>query len=260
MCLILFSYKSHPDLPFVVAANRDEFYGRLTQDAGFWPDQHILAGKDLELGGTWLGMTRSGRFAAVTNIRNPRESGPKQRSRGELTLRYLQGQQSPMEYLTALQKSCSEYAGFNLLVGDFSSSAASLCYMNNTSAQAKELTPGTYGLSNAELDTPWPKVVDGKESLDSLINGDLTPDALIALMSNRQPAADEALPNTGIQPELEKILSSAFIQNRDRHYGTRCSSAIILDQENRLRFSEQNYDVNGEPLTRNNFELTLPGQ
>ena len=170
MCLLIFAHQLSADYPLMVAANRDEFYARPTAPAAFWPEYPgLLAGRDLEQGGTWMGVTREGRFAAVTNYRDPDVAMPAPRSRGELPLDYLAGSTTPASYLAELAKRGGEYAGFNLLVGD----RDSLWYFANSGGQApRALSPGLYGLSNARLDTPWPKVERGKAMLLSLQQGD----------------------------------------------------------------------------------------
>ena len=249
MCLIIFAHQANPDLPLVVAANRDEFYARPTQTARFWTDQPepgaILAGKDLQAGGTWLGITRSGRFAAVTNIRDPSQLERKPRSRGELTLNFLLGQQSAADYAAELHHSFADFAGYNLLLGD----GNDFYYVNNFEALSRRLEPGVYGLSNGLLNNDWPKVARGRHGLATLLNsdGNLQTTQLIALMSNREQASDAELPNTGLPPEMERRLSAAFITDDNRGYGTLCSTAIIQDAAGTIRFSEQIFSDEGAP-------------
>jgi uncharacterized protein with NRDE domain len=260
MCLILFAHQAVPDYPLVVAANRDEFFARPSRHADFWSDQNqqqeILAGKDLVAGGTWLGITRSGRFAAVTNIRDPSQREHKPRSRGELTLHFLRGTQSPEHYCSKLAADFDQFAGYNLLVGD----QGSLYYVNNFEGTIAALEPGVYGLSNGLLNSPWPKVSRGQAKLESLLQlpQSLDTDALIDIMADRQQAADAELPNTGVPIELERQLSSTFIFNPDRQYGTRCSTAIIQGHAaagTPTRFAELNFDANGAATSRHFFEL-----
>ena len=259
MCLILFAHQASPDYPLIVAANRDEFYTRPTTQASFWQDSsaaaRLLAGQDKLAGGTWLGMTRSGRFAAVTNIRDPSQAELKTRSRGELTRDFLLGTTTPEAYCGQLQASFDQFAGYNLLVGD----RQDLYYVNNFSAQVAKLNPGVYGLSNGDLDSDWPKVNAGKQRLSDLLStpGLLSTDRLIALMSNHEKARDSELPDTGIGKELERSLSSAFIVNTERLYGTVCSTALILEQSGKMLFSEQNYGEAGTVGRRHFFEMTV---
>lgn len=248
MCLIIIAYQADPRYPLVVAANRDEFFTRASAQADFWADeistQQVLAGRDLVAGGTWLGISRSGRFAAVTNIRDPSQTQPKPRSRGELTKNFLLGEETAQQYSDTLKSSFAEFAGYNLLIGDRSS----LIYVNNQEENVCEVEPGIHGLSNGLLNSSWPKVSQGKQKLESLLNRKQTlrTDELITMMSDREQARDTDLPDTGVPIELERKLSSAFIQNSERHYGTLCSSAIIFDEPGEIRFSEQNYDESGE--------------
>lgn len=259
MCLIIFAHQADARFPLVVAANRDEFYSRPTQHAHFWPDpelsQPLLAGRDLQAGGTWLGMTTGGRFAAVTNIRDPSQPERKPRSRGELTRAFLEGSASPQEYCDSLAACYDEYAGYNLLVGD----GASLCYVNNHARVAETLAPGIYGLSNGLLNAAWPKITKGRTRLKALLDNDAAPDtdSLLALMLDSEPALDTDLPRTGVSIELERALSSAFIRNTERHYGTLCSTAILVDAQGNSRFSEQNYDESGQPSAAHLFRFTL---
>lgn len=256
MCLILFAHQIYPQYPLVVAANRDEFFGRETRSAQFWEDENqgqVLAGKDLVLGGTWLGVNQQGRFAAVTNVRDPSAETKKPLSRGELTLNFLTGDLEPMAYLNSLYANRDEYAGYNLLVGD----GRELAYLNNQGATPSLLQPGVYGLSNALLDSPWPKVISGRNALKQCVEDGPSTDKLLQLMADRGQAEEEVLPETGVSRELEKVLSSRFIHNPQRNYGTRCSTALIVDENNFLRFSEQNYDSEGSPQDRSYFEFPL---
>ena len=262
MCLILFAYQAESRFPLVVAANRDELYARPTRQADFWPEitsgSALLAGKDLLAGGTWLGCTANGRFAAVTNIRDPSQTEPKARSRGELTRDFLQGNEAPAAYAGQVQENFAEYAGFNLLIGD----RDSLFYLNNHHKVVEALAPGIHGLSNGLLNSPWPKVQRGRRGLEKLLEDPdlLTTDQLIALMHDRTEAAENELPDTGVARELERTLSSAFIFNPERAYGTLCSTAIILDAQGHCRFSEQNYNDNGAATDAHFYEFDLTAQ
>ena len=259
MCLILFSHQAESRFPLVVAANRDELYSRPTRPADFWPDSEsataVLAGKDLLAGGTWLGITRGGRFAAVTNIRDPSQAEQKARSRGELTLGFLQDSSSPGEFSAQVQSRFGEYAGFNLLVGD----RESMYYMNNFENVREELAPGVYGLSNGLLNSPWPKVERGRALLTQMLDADHSPDTdkLLRMMNDRTEAADAELPDTGVPRALERILSSSFIYNPDRSYGTLCSTAIIVDANGNCRFAEQNYNAKGRPAAAQYYEFDM---
>lgn len=257
MCLILFAYKAVPEFPLVIAANRDELFARPTEQAGFWQsndlESELLAGKDLQAGGTWLGLTRGGRFAAVTNIRDPSQIEKKPRSRGELTLNFLTGTMSAESYSHQLSDGFSQFAGYNLLIGD----GNSLWYVNNFEKITRPLQPGIYGLSNGVLDSDWPKINGGKQALERLLQSpaNLTTDLLIDMMGNKEIAADKLLPKTGVSIEVERALSSIFIVNPQRQYGTLCSTAIITESSGAARFSEQNYDSNGSRSQRHFYEF-----
>jgi uncharacterized protein with NRDE domain len=172
MCLILFSFKHHPRYPLVIAANRDEFYNRASSPAAFWDDEPgMLAGKDLVAGGTWFGVTRSGRIAAITNYREPGFHRMDAPSRGALVTGYLRGAEAPEEYLKKLEKEAGRYNGFSLIWGG----VRRLYYFSNRSGGFQEMTPGLYGLSNHLLNTAWPKVERGKHSSISWQTGRALP-------------------------------------------------------------------------------------
>lgn len=238
MCLILFAYDSHPDYRLILAANRDEFHDRPTARAAFWEDApDILAGRDLRGGGTWMGVTRNGRVAAITNFRDPAGQNPDAPSRGWLVRDFLQGRATPGEYLEHLASLSAEYNGFNLLVAD----AAGLGYYSNRMQHPRLLTPGVYGLSNALLDAAWPKIIRGKAALAALLAPEkhLSSDALFQLLADREVAGDESLPNTGIPREMERVLSPMFIATA--RYGTRSSTVLLLDHEGNVTFAERTF-------------------
>jgi len=264
MCLILFAYQQHSHTPLIMAANRDEFFARPSAPAAFWPDNNLLAGRDLEAGGTWLGVTRTGRFAAVTNVREPGVEVDNALSRGELTTHFLQGTMSPRAYLESIGPQQMRYRGFNLLVGTFSvqesQHATEMLYLSNRQGQIQTLEPGIYGLSNHLLDTPWPKVAAGKQWLQTLSEQQMIDHApLRSELENSATAADEALPSTGVSYEWEKMLSAAFITSKD--YGTRATTVLSVNQ-GKVTFSEQNYQPsqNNQPTTEGTcqaFEFSL---
>ncbi|MCC6659029.1 MAG: NRDE family protein [Rhodocyclaceae bacterium] len=240
MCLILLAWQAHPDYPLVVAANRDEFHARRTAAADFWLDAPaVLAGRDLEAGGTWLGVSRGGRFAALTNFRDPGRNKPDAPSRGTLVSRFLAGTQTPQEYLDQIEASAASYNGFNLLFGD----RHSLWCFSNCGEGKRRLDPGIYGLSNHLLDTPWPKVARGKSALTVALQALPDEAALFTLLRDDRVAPDEALPRTGISLEWERLLSAAFV--RMPGYGTRSSTVLLMDRQARLRFVEQSYLADG---------------
>lgn len=229
------------------AANRDEFLNRPTAPAAFWEDApELLAGRDLEAGGTWCGITRTGRFGAVTNYRDPSGHKPAAPSRGDLVPGFLRSDDSPAAYLEGLIATADRYNGYNLLLGD----AASLCYFSNREGVVRTLRPGLYGLSNHLLDTPWPKVVRAKDAMARLLDDPvLDPEPFFALLADESRAPDEALPATGIDPEWERALSAAFIRIAD--YGTRTSTVILLDEDGRVSFWERTFSAGTDrPETR----------
>ena len=236
MCLILLSWQ-HPSHTLLMAANRDEFYQRPSQTAGFWKDHpQILAGKDLKEGGTWLGITKSGRFAAITNYRAP-DKRTYSKSRGQLTKDFLSGRQSPKEYAKTIALDSEQYAGFNLLIG----STTQLVYCSNRHPDFfwRPLSPGLYGLSNHLLDTEWPKVITGKQGMNNVINNKQEAGNLFELLKNNQQAKSENLPNTGVGQLLEELLSPIFISSPN--YGTRTSTVLKIDKDKQVLLEEQNY-------------------
>ncbi|WP_370279261.1 NRDE family protein [Pontibacterium sp.] len=254
MCLITFAYNSHPEYSLILLANRDEFFQRPSQAIHHWPDApQILAGRDLEQGGTWLGLNQSGRFATVTNHRNGRDKRDSLRSRGDLTRHFLRGSQSAAEYLTGLEPEQQAYGAFNLLLGD----ETGLHYLSNRHADsATAISPGVYGLSNALLDTSWPKVTKVREGLRQLLaEREPNRDAMLALMQDRAQARDEHLPDTGISLEWERMLSSCFIQSE--HYGTRAITLLMQKPDGNTYLREQTFDVEGNTDVQE-FDLQLP--
>ncbi|MFD2229308.1 NRDE family protein [Alkalimarinus sediminis] len=246
MCLILFAWSPDDKDQLVVAANRDEFYDRPSQYAHVWQsNDQIFAGKDLQQHGTWLGITKAGRFAAVTNFRKPdRHQYPQ--SRGALTTEFLNSHCSPEQYLQQVQNEQNQYAGFNLLVGDRSSL---YYYSNRSTDQPKQLTPGVYGLSNHLLNTPWPKVTIGVTAFSRIISNKVNSFAeqetqLLNLLQSDDLADESLLPDTGVGIALEKMLSPLFIASPN--YGTRASSIVRIQADGKINFTEQNYSSGGK--------------
>lgn len=250
MCLIVLAWQVHPEYPLVLAANRDEFYNRATAPARFWPEAPaVLAGRDLVAGGTWLGVTRYGRFAALTNFREP-AAAKGERSRGLLVSHFLQGNDAPMDYAGAVMAEASHYGGFNLLLGD----GDELVVLSNRGTAPRRLAPGVYGLSNHLLDTPWPKVARARAELQAQLAAP-TVDGLMQLLAHDAAAPDEALPETGVGLAMERLLSPLFI--RSPHYGTRASTVLLLGHR-RIRMVEQGFEESaaGE---RSDFEFDRLG-
>jgi uncharacterized protein with NRDE domain len=254
MCLVLIVYDSHPDYRLIVAANRDEFYDRPTLPATFWTDApEVLAGRDLRAGGTWLGIDRAGRFGAVTNFRQGRREPETARSRGHLVSEYLTNKRSSASHIANVEGEAALYNGFSLLAAD----TGELVYFSNREGVARRLSPGVHGLSNHLLDTPWPKVTSGKAALGAL-GREHAPDLtahLLELLSDRRRPADTLLPETGVGPEWERLLSSAFIATAE--YGTRSSTVVLIGRDDRVVFVERSFGPNGVPAGDVSYEFAL---
>ena len=235
MCLIVFAWKLLPECPLVLAANRDEFFDRPTQAAHWWDDHPLVyAGRDLQAGGTWLGINRSGRFAALTNIRKGGEKRDDVRSRGELVAGFLQSNLSAEDYLSSVRERAAEYNGFNLLLGDHQHS---FWFSNEGATSIQPLEPGIYGLSNGSLDTPWPKVLRAKAQFSSLLCQGAPDDAYFEMLSDTTRAADGRLPDTGVSLEWERLLSPICIESPE--YGTRASTLLRLNSGGQAHLIER---------------------
>ncbi|HYW92336.1 MAG TPA: NRDE family protein [Gammaproteobacteria bacterium] len=258
MCLLFVAWEAHPRYRVVVAANRDEFHRRPTAPAAFWNDHpEVVAGRDLEAGGTWLGVTRAGRFAAVTNYRESEPPADAARSRGELVSGALLYPGPTGEYLRQVQRRRRQYRGFNLLAGD----GDGLWYYSNRDGAPRRLMPGLYGLSNDLLDTPWPKLAGGRTDFSRLLAGagQIDPEALFGLLADETPAPDEALPETGVSRERERWLSARFV--RGAEYGTRSSTVLVVARAGEACLIERRFRPDGseEGTTRLDFHLTSAG-
>jgi uncharacterized protein with NRDE domain len=254
MCLMIVAHRAATDYPLVVAANRDEFHARPTAPSEFWSDHPaLLAGRDLQQGGTWMGITRDGRFSAVTNYRDPAGALDAPRSRGDLPLAYLAGGKPPAAYLAELAARAADYAGFNLLVGD----RESLWYFSNSDqSRPRNLPPGIYGLSNAMLDTPWPKVELGKARLGALLQqGALSHESLASVVADRELADPERLARLGLDGAMDPLLSAQFIVTDT--YGTRSRTTLWLDPQPRAHWQEEGFNSEGSPLHRRREVFTL---
>ena len=255
MCLITLAYQSHPEYPLLIAANRDEFYARPTAAAEFWQEApQLLAGRDLQAGGTWMGITRNGRFAAITNHRDPSTTPVQPRSRGMLTLDFLLGQQTPADYLAALAQEAGSYAGFNLLLGD----RGGLYYLSNMEGVVKRLQPGIYSLSNGLLDSAWPKQQQAAAGISALLDEPAQHELLKATVSDRTQAAEHLLPETGIGPAMEQLLSAQFIVSED--YGTRATTSLWINHTGEVEFSETSYLAGGIRAETRHWEFNLTGR
>jgi uncharacterized protein with NRDE domain len=252
MCLILVAWRVHPNFPCVVAANRDEYFGRPTAEADWWEEPgDILAGRDLQAGGTWLGVTRGGRFAALTNYRDPAAIKPDAPSRGGLVTGFLQADGTTAEGLREIAERGAQCNPFNVLCSD----GLDLGVYESTTGAAHQLEPGVYALSNHLLDTPWPKVTQAKSRLAEALDDLPQSAAMLDLLRDTEPAVDEELPRTGVSLELERMLSSAFV--RGEAYGTRCSTIVTTDAGGATTFAEWTWDNAGAlaGMTRYHFQV-----
>ena len=256
MCLILFASRIHARYPLIVAANRDESYERPSARASFWSDHpHVYAGRDLEHGGTWLGISTNGRFAAITNYRQGHRIAAARRSRGELTRDYLVGAEPAATYVEAVARRAHGYNGFSLIAGE----PGRLYFYSNRGNGVQAIEPGVHGLSNHLLDEPWPKVERGIAVLSSLARAEETEitATLFELLADRAPAPDELLPATGIALDRERALSAAFIAGQT--YGTRASTVLLVDAGGEALFHERSYGARGalNGTTEQRFALEL---
>lgn len=255
MCFALLALEQHPDFPLILAANRDEYFARPALPMHIWEDlPQVLGGRDLSSQGSWLSLNRhNGRLALVTNVRQGLKPPPAALSRGKLVRDFVAQPETMVQLLTQFTETQSQYAGFNLLAGD----RHNMYYLSNRNQQELQRLPaGLYGLSNAALDSPWPKVQHGKQGLQQLLAQNLAVDALrealFALLSHKQQAADADLPDTGIGLEKERWLSPLFIQGE--HYGTRCSTLILIDRAGRMQCYERSFMPN-QTMTEVSFIL-----
>jgi uncharacterized protein with NRDE domain len=252
MCLIVIVWRAHAEYPCFVAANRDEIHERATMPAHWWADRpEILAGRDLVAGGTWIGMTRAGRFAAVTNYRDPLQRRADARSRGSLVTWFLESSTSVPDSIEYLRRVGADYNGFNLIISD----GERLGIYESMRGEGRELDPGVYGLSNHFLDTPWPKVNSAKSRLIEALDDSVNETAMLALLRDERPAPDEQLPRTGLSFERERQLSSAFIRTPD--YGTRSSTLMRIDRHRQARFDEWSWDRAGAQIGRVSLQFVL---
>lgn len=248
MCLVIFSRQAHPKYPLIIAANRDEFYARPTDPAGFWEEnRHILAGRDLLGGGTWMGVSRKGKVAFLTNFRDMgsiREDAP---SRGHLVSNFLENDVPAKDYLEEVKQNGSVYNGFNLICGDLT---GELWYYGNYGEEVEGVEAGIHGLSNALLNTSWPKVEKGKLSMEAIHEEPKIRERdLFELLYDDVKADRQKLPDTGVGPEMEEMLSPMFIKSPD--YGSRCSTVVIVEKNGAVTFAERTYDpVTYQAVTR----------
>ena len=254
---MLFSYDSHPRYRLVLLANRDEFYRRPTAPLDFWEDApHILAGRDLQARGTWLGVTRGGKVAGVTNYRDPATYIEDGLSRGALVADYLKSDRQPADYLDRISRLDDRINGYNLIVGD----GSELWYRSNRGEGASMLTAGLYGLSNHLINSPWPKVRNGMAALSDLLRQNSSPELedFFGLLSDPTPFPDDSLPDTGVGLQMERMLSPIFIASPG--YGTRSSTVVLIDRDGQATIAERTFTVplakeGGNPTRRFDFHF-----
>ena len=235
----------HPDYRLILAANRDEFYNRPTAPLNYWADHpDVLAGRDLKGNGTWLGVTGTGRIAAITNYREPAAHMENTPSRGILIRNFLTGNASPQRYLKAVSKISQAYNGFNLIAGD----PAELYYYSNRATRIRQLQPGLYGISNHLIDTAWPKIARGKNLLQGQLSGreEIDIEKIWEILADRSQPPDDELPDTGVGLHWERILSPMFIISPD--YGTRSSSVVLIDKSGRVTIQERSFPNTGNEI------------
>ena len=254
MCIILFAYKTHPKYKLLLASNRDEFYERPTEALSQWTkNRNIFAGRDKKDGGTWMGVTEDGRFSALTNYRDLSRIKDQPPSRGHLVSNFLKANTPAKIYLEGLKGSAGIFNDYNLLVGDRND----LYYFSNVSGELIKIEPGIHGFSNHLLNTPWPKVKKGKEELATIIKREkIEKQAVIMLLNDTSTPPDSELPDTGVGLEWERALSSIFIKTE--MYGTRASSVLTIDYNNKIGITEKSFvkTTNGE-FTTNTISIEL---
>lgn len=253
MCIVTLHTQAHPKYKLVIAANRDEFYERPTAQADYWKDHpSILGGRDLEQLGTWLGITTTGRIAFLTNYRNPKMERHDKKSRGHIVKNFLQSNDDPMTYFKQLRANKNDYNGFNFIAG----TVDTLYHYGNYANDITSLLPGTHSVSNGELEANWPKTIKAKTALHQYVTeaNELDIDTLFALLNDRQLADDKELPHTGVDFELERKLSSIFIEMP--YYGTRSSTIILVTHDNEVTFVERTFQQ-GQFSNERRFEFTI---
>lgn len=253
MCLILFGVDAHPDYRLVVMANRDEYYMRPTKPASYWDDEpHILGGRDLEAGGTWMGITKGGRFAALTNYRDLSMIRPDAQSRGLLVSSFLKDRKSSSRFLKEFESEDIQYNGFNLLLG----TVGNLSYYSNVTRRHTKVSSGIHGLSNSLMDVSWYKTERGIALLSEVLF-QKRPDIerMFDFLSDEQAAPDALLPDTGIGYEFEKVLSSVFIKSPG--YGTRSSTVLLVSNTGEVHFFEKSYDPDMESYSSREYRFVI---
>ena len=257
MCLIVFGWRAHPEYPLILGANRDEFHARPAAPLDWWADvPGIAGGRDLQAGGTWLGLARSGRFATVTNYREDLAPHPGARSRGELVTRFLEGGDTALGFAGGLDGEA--YAGFSLLAAQLGGQEQ-LAYVSNRGDPARTLAPGVYGLSNASLDTPWPKLRRSKSRLRALLeDGTVNTETLFALLADREPGSSEDIADAiadDLPLEIMRAIAAPFVVTPA--YGTRCSTVVLAGRSGQVRVHERRFDSSGTPTGDSQVVFTI---
>ncbi len=258
MCLAVIAYQIHQDWPIVIVANRDEFHDRPSTAMHVWDGEpRLLAGRDLQAGGTWLGLNQRGNIALLTNVREPGRFSTDARSRGKLVESFLMGPEKAIDFAEHVKKSRVSYNGFNLLVMDKDSG---LVISNRPALHSIRLEPGIHGLSNASLNTPWPKLTRTTEAIRGLFDAFTLPNAeqLIQVMQDDAPPDDDLIPPTGLSRERERLLASPFIRSPD--YGTRCTTTLMRHRSGMTLVQELRYQPDGLPFEQSRWMLTQDGQ
>jgi len=251
VCLVVIAHRVHASFPLLIAGNRDEFHARPTQDARWWPDRpEILGGRDLQAGGAWLAVHRNGRFATVTNFRDAEPSVGNLSSRGELVTGFLQSDNPPIDYVSAIDG--ERYGGFNLLVGN----GRELAYLSNRNGAHRVLPPGVYGVANATLDTPWAKVERSKSLLRSIIEADnVNETTLMRMLDDRKPARVEEVDASRLPFDKAHALTAPFVVLPD--YGTRSSTVVIGDNSGQVTLTEKRFKPNGETSGQSDYRFRI---
>ncbi|MBP0050036.1 NRDE family protein [Marinobacterium sp. AK62] len=252
MCLAVLALNAHPDWPLILVGNRDEFHARPTAPLHPWPDHSILGGRDLEAGGSWMGLGNNHRFVLVTNHRDLRRPVPEGAlSRGRLVTDFIESPLDAQAFCHSLPD--ERFASFNLLLRD----SSGWYHYSNLTRHCRPLGTGVYGLSNALLDTPWPKTLLARQRLQQqLAQGLPQPERLIHLLHDQRRPLDSRLPDTGLSLERERLLSSCMILSDD--YGTRASSLILQHRSGRLLFMEEGYSAEGRCQSRRRYQMQRP--
>jgi uncharacterized protein with NRDE domain len=249
VCLIVLAIGQSERYPIILAGNRDEFHNRPTAKANWWADKKdIVGGRDLQAGGSWLALQRSGRFAAVTNFRDGESTSARFRSRGHLVTDFLEGKASPVDFVNSIDG--GRYAGFNLIVGD----TDRVAYVSNRGAGPRALEPGIYGLSNALLDEPWDKVERSKASLRALLATDTVNETtLLRLLNDRAPGPIEEAQSGPLDFAAMRAITAPFIVTP--HYGTRCSTIVLADTARSWHVTERRFDAAGAAVGDSRYTL-----